>query len=300
MSYEIINGDCLVEMPKLIERGVGADLIVTSPPYNCRKQYGDDNDQVSWLDYYAFMERFLDCCYALLREGGTLAINVPGVIRWQAEHAHADSWSDYDPTYKTHRNGEKGLGKGRIEPLGFNLFAMMRARDAHMREPIIWVKGSEGNAISSDYRMGCDSDPYMRPAHEMILLGSKGRWFHRGGTGRRGGEAVPFLDETKDVWFLPPVTDSAHPAPFPVELPLRLINLFTHAKDSLVVDPFCGTGTTGVACTMATREFIGIERDEHFSHLARKRNENWRGRAYDIPRTFKRQVETPLFMENIS
>ena len=269
MGYEIHEGDCLEVMRGLPSASVS--LIVTSPPYNCRKQYGDDDDQMPWPAYYEFMGLVLDECYRLLEDGGTLALNVPGVIRWQSEHRHADTWSGFDANYKSHRNGEKTLGKGRIEPLGFKLFDMMNERDPHMREPIVWAKGTEGNAITTDYRMGCDSDPYIRPAHEWILLGSKARWFHRGGTGRRGPDAVPWLDETKDVWFIPPVSDRKHPAPFPVELPLRLIRLFTHASDAVVLDPFCGRGSTGLACVEAGRPFIGIERQGKYAADARRR-----------------------------
>ena len=235
------------------------DLVVTSPPYNCRIDYGITDDQLPWPTYYAWMEAILDHLYRVLLPGGVLALNVPGVVRWQADHRWADSWGDYDPEYKTHRRGQKVTGKGRIEPIGFKLFDMMQARDPRVREPIIWIKGEDGNAISGNYQMGADNDPYLRPCHEMILLGSKGKWAHRGGTGRRGSKAVPFLDETKDVWFIPPKSSEKHPAIFPVEIPLRLIKLFTHAPDSVILDPFMGLGTTGIAAMQLKRRFVGIE-----------------------------------------
>jgi len=105
----------------------------------------------------------------------------------------------------------------------------------------------------------------MRPAHEIILLGSKGRWYHDGGTGRRGKEAVPFLEETKDVWFLPPVSAKEHPATFPLELPSRLIQLFVHRANTqdlpepIVFDPFIGSGTTAVAADRLGRRFFGCD-----------------------------------------
>lgn len=258
--------DCLNVLAQMDAESV--DMIVTSPPYNVRKDYKAFNDQMPWPDYYDWMGRVLDECYRVLRRGGTLAINVPGVIRWQADHQYSMTWAGFDPEYKTHRNGEKVLGKGRIEPLGFRLFDMMAVRDPHMREPVMWVKGSDGNAICSDYRMGCDSDPYLRSSHEWILLGSKGQWFHRGGTGRRGKDAVPFLDFTKDTWFIPPKGRRDHPAVFPVELPERLIKLFVHAPDAVICDPFLGSGSTGVAAVQLGYAFIGIEQDPGFTDLA--------------------------------
>jgi DNA modification methylase len=265
----LILGDCLEVMKTLPDKSV--DAVITSPPYNCRKEYGTFHDQMPWPDYYSWIGFILDEFYRVLLDGGLLAINIPGVIRWQAEHEFSETWCDFDASYKTHRNGVSVIGKGRIEPVGFRLFQMMEDRDSHIREPIIWVKGSEGNAVSSDYRMGCDSDPYMRPAHEFILLGTKNRWFHRGGTGRRGKDAVPFLDETKDVWFITPGRRKDHPAIFPVELPLRLIKLFTHAKDAVILDPFMGSGTTGVACVQTGRDFIGIEIDPGYFAIAERR-----------------------------
>lgn len=261
-------GDCLDSLHKDADKTV--DLFAFSPPYNCRKPYGTFKDEVPWGEYYKWMTKILLECFRLTVTGGVVAVNVPTVIRWQSEHEFSQTWSDYDAGYKTHRNGQKVIGKGRIEPLGIRLFEIMENIGFKMREPIVWVKGNEGNAICSDYRMGCDSDPYMRPAHELILLGSKGQWFHRGGTGRRGRDAVPFLDYTKDVWFVPPEHPNGHPAPWPEEIPTRLIRLFTHAKDAVVCDPFMGKGTTIKAAIKEGRSAIGIEIDPHFFEMAQQ------------------------------
>lgn len=269
VEFHVLQGDCLELFPGVRDNSI--DLIVTSPPYNCRKEYGGTfQDEMSWPDYYTWMEQVISECYRVLVRGGVLALNVPGVIRWQAEHKYSSSWAGFDPEYETRRNGEKVIGKARIEPLGFRLFEIMQRNDSHMREPIIWVKGSEDNAICSDYRMGSDSDPYMRPCHEMILLGSKDQWFHRGGTGRRGSKAVPSLDDTKDVWFVPAKRSQAHPAVFPIEIPHRLIRLFTHAPEACVLDPFCGMGTTGVAAVSLGRRFIGFEQNPAFCSEAQE------------------------------
>ena len=268
MTVQLYLGDCIQFMRTLSDGGI--DLSIFSPPYNCRKAYGTFVDEMPWSDYYDWIKQVLEEVYRVTVLGGVVAVNVPGVVRWQAQHKYSNTWQGFDPEYKTHRDGKKVVGKGRIEPLGFRLFEIMQALDPHMREPIMWVKGSEGNAISSDYRMGCDSDPYMRPAHEWILLGSKGRWFHRGGAGRRGRDAVPFIDYTKDVWFMTPDRSNHHPAPFPIELPLRLIRLFVHAKDAVVFDPFAGKGTTALACLEAGVNFVGCEIDPIFHAYAER------------------------------
>ncbi len=264
----LIRGDCSEVLPLIPDMAIG--LVVTSPPYNCRKAY-PQGDEWAWETWYSQIRDVLEKLYTVLETGGVLTINVPGVVRWQADHQFSSSWGDFDAAYKTHRNGEQVIGKGRIEPIGFRVFGMMQEIDGHIREPIVWVKGSEGNAIYSDYRMGCDSDPYMRPAHEFILLGSKGRWFHRGGTGRRGHDAVPFIDDTKDVWFISPQSNKTHPAVFPEELPFRLIRLFAHAQDSVILDPYFGVGTTAIAAKKLGRKCIGIEIEERYCEIAAKR-----------------------------
>lgn len=253
------------------------DLVFTSPPYNCRMPYGDFQDEVPWPQWYSMVESFLTQSCRVLREGGVLALNVPLVIRWQRDHGHKESWADYDPDYLTHIGSLRNQrGKGRVEPVGFRVWSLMEQVGFKMREPIIWVKGSEGNAICSDYRMGCDSDPYMRPCHEAILLGSKGRWYHDGGTGRRGREAVPFIDYTKDVWHVPPISSSGHPAPFPPELPRRLMKLFIHRANTrklpkpIVLDPYAGSFTTAKAAEELGIDWLACDIVPEFVENARR------------------------------
>lgn len=64
--------------------------------------------------------------------------------------------------------------------------------------------------------------------------------------------------------------DFDHPTPKPVDLMLRLIEQFTDPGE-VVLDPFCGSGTTGVACLRLGRRFIGIEKDAHYAAVARER-----------------------------
>ena len=263
----IYNGDVIEVLETLPNDSI--DMVITSPPYNCRKDYGDFDDQMPWAGYYQWMGLILDQLYRVLRLGGTLAINVPGVVRFQRAHKYAYTWSSYEPNYDTHRGNEKVRGTGRIEPIGFKLFDMMFERDKHVREPIIWVKGSQdGEAISTTNIKASDNNPYLRPAHEMILLGSKGQWFHRGGTGRRGGDIYPPLDYTKDVWFITPESSSTHPAIFPVKPPLQLLRLFIHAQDATALDPFMGEGSTLEAAKALGLSAIGIELNPKYCHVS--------------------------------
>lgn len=268
-SRTIIQGNCINELIAMPKDSV--DLIVASPPYNCRIAYNSYQDELSWADYYWQMKAAFAACCWVLRPGGTIAINVPPVIHWQRDHAHADTWADYDPDYETHSGGTPVTGKARIEPIGFRLFDLMETIGFKMREPIVWIKGSSPeHPIALNGRMGSDSDPVLRSCYELILLGSKGEWFHRGGTGRRGAGAVPFDGLTKDVWNIQPAASPDHPAPFPVELPERLIRLFCHAPDAVVCDPFMGIGTTGEAAARCGLDFIGIDIDPTYCEIARR------------------------------
>ena len=262
-GIDLYLGDCLDVLPQL--RDGTFDLCITSPPYNSRKNYGAVSDEIPWPEYYAVAQRWLAEVYRVLRRGGTVAVNVPPVIRWQRDHKHNDTWFGWDATYKSHRGSERTLGKARIEPLGFRLFDMMAAIDSHVREPIVWVKSSNGtDAFANETRAGCDSDPYMRPCHEWVLLGSKGQWFHRGGTGQRGRNAIPDLSHYKDAWLLPAGRCKGHSATFPLELVLRLARIFTHAPDAIILDPFVGSGTTILAAIEMGLPAVGVEKNPGF------------------------------------
>lgn len=281
----IVCGDCLDVMAEMPDGC--ADLVVTSPPYNTRKDYGI-SDEIPWWDWYLFIQLVLRECYRILRSGGVLAINVLKEARWQRDHKFAYSWDDYDQDYITHRGKERNIrGKGRVEPVSHRIYSIMEQTGFKMRESIIWVKGSldkngEAQTISTNYQMGCDSDPYLRGTAEMILLGSKLRWYHDGGTGRRGAEAMPFDLFTKDVWIIPSASSSRHPAPFPEEIPKRLIRLFVHRANTrdlpepLVFDPCMGMGTTAVAALKLGRHFYGCDINPEYVELANKRVEQAR------------------------
>jgi len=154
---------------------------------------------------------------------------------------------------------------------------MMKEVGFKLREPIIWVKGPPDIAISTSSAMGSDSNPYMRPCHELILLGSKGRYHHDGGTGCRGEEAVPYPEYTKDVWFISPGGSSWHPATFPEEIPYRLITLFVHRSNTqdlpkpIVLDPFAGSFTVAVMAERMGCDWICCDANLEFVKRGRER-----------------------------
>ncbi len=86
-----------------------------------------------------------------------------------------------------------------------------------------------------------------------------------------------FMEDTLDVWEIPAesATRVGHPAPFPIELPGRLIELYTYRGD-LILDPFAGSGTTAVAAVRAGRHYGGYDLDEGYIQLAESRVEQER------------------------
>lgn len=115
-----------------------------------------------------------------------------------------------------------------------------------IRQIIIWDRGSSHNFNRS----------FALPSHEVIYIFAKPKFRFRKGHG------------LKDVIRLLADKGNAHPAPFPVELP-RMIMAATEAKT--VCDPFCGSGSTGVAALLEGRKFVGIEQSADYCRMAEKR-----------------------------
>ena len=141
-----------------------------------------------------------------------------------------------------------------------------------MRGEIIWDKGSSVGSSTAWGSWLSASNPTLRDVHEYILVFSKGQ-FKRQQNGKVSTiKRDDFLKLTKSVWQFP--TESAsrvgHPAPFPVELPRRLIELYTF-KGDLILDPFMGSGTTALAALETGRHYIGYELDQKYAHLAQNR-----------------------------
>ena len=143
-----------------------------------------------------------------------------------------------------------------------------------MRGEIIWDKGSSAGSSTAWGSWLSASNPTLRDVHEYILVFSKGR-FKRESRGRNPTiERDDFLEITKSVWHF--TTESAsrvgHPAPFPLELPRRLIELYTFSGE-VILDPFMGSGTTALAARACGRHYVGYEIDDSYIQIARERIE---------------------------
>src|SRR5439155_22288783 len=149
------------------------------------------------------------------------------------------------------------------------------------RGEVIWQKseGASGSCAWGSFRSA--ANPVLRDVTERVIVASKGRFDRAKSVKEREALGLPhentltndeFLEATLDVWDIPPESAKrvGHPAPFPVELPERLVRLYTYTGD-LVLDPFMGSGSTLVAAARLGRRIVGYDLDPTYVDIARLR-----------------------------
>jgi site-specific DNA-methyltransferase (adenine-specific) len=141
-----------------------------------------------------------------------------------------------------------------------------------MRGEIIWDKGASASPSTAWGSWRSASNPTLRDVHEYILIFSKNSFSRNKASKESSIGRDDFLECTKSVWKFPAERAKAvgHPAPFPVELPRRLIELYAF-KDDVILDPFCGGGTTCIAAALTGRSYVGYEIKQQYVELAEKR-----------------------------
>lgn len=214
-------------------------LMVTSPPYNVGKEY-DEN--LTLVEYREFLKRVWGEVRRVLVPGGRVCINIANLGRKPYIPLHAFIVED-------------------MLDLGFL-----------MRGEIIWNKASSGSPSTAWGSWLSAKNPTLRDIHEYILVFSKGM-FSRGNLRRKSTiSKEEFLEFTKSVWAFPaePATKVGHPAPFPIELPYRLIQLYTF-EGEVVLDPFMGSGQTAIAAIKTNRHYVGYDINANYVRLAEKR-----------------------------
>ncbi|HDJ37912.1 MAG TPA: site-specific DNA-methyltransferase, partial [Methanosarcinales archaeon] len=147
-----------------------------------------------------------------------------------------------------------------------------------MRGEVIWDKASSAGSSTAWGSWQSAANPTLRDVHEYILIFSRGTFGRKNLLKRESTiSRDEFLEFTKSIWTFP--SESArklgHPAPFPVELPYRTIQLYTFEGD-VVLDPFMGSGQTGVAAIKSNRRYVGYEINKEYAGLADRRIEEFR------------------------
>jgi site-specific DNA-methyltransferase (adenine-specific) len=228
------SSETMTELPE-----ASVHLMVTSPPYNAGKDYDQD---LSLEEYRDLLRRVFVETRRVLVHGGRACVNVAN------------------------------LGRKPYLPLHAYLVADLLDLGFLMRGEIIWNKAASASPSTAWGSWRSAANPVLRDVHEYILVFSKDD-FSRARSGRKSTiRKEDFLEWTKSVWTFPAVSarQVGHPAPFPEELPHRLIELYTFRGD-VVLDPFCGSGTTCLAASALGRHFVGYEIDPDYVRLAEKR-----------------------------
>jgi site-specific DNA-methyltransferase (adenine-specific) len=252
-------------------------LVVTSPPYFAGKEYetalGEGHVPGDYIDYLTMLRDVLAECLRTLEPGGRIAVNVANLGRRPYRSLAADVTTILQDDLRLLLRGE-----------------------------VIWQKqrGASGSCAWGSYQS--PANPVLRDTTERVIIASKGR-FDRVGRGAAGrdepGEAtIPgdeFMEATLDVWEIPAesATRVGHPAPFPVALVERCIQLFTYDGD-VVLDPFMGSGTTAVAAVNTNRHYIGYDTDARYVSQARERVGSMVPEARRDRRTLKEMARTLL------
>jgi DNA modification methylase len=215
-------------------------LMVTSPPYNVGKDYDQDLD----LDEFrSFLSNVWREVFRVLVPGGRACINIAN------------------------------LGRKPYLPIHAFLIEDMLSIGYLMRGEVIWDKAASAGSSTAWGSWLSPSNPALRDVHEYILIFSKHTYRRRPTDDRSATiQKDQFLQNTKSVWTFPSVSAKkiGHPAPFPLELPSRLIQLYTYAGD-IVLDPFMGSGQTAIAAVQAGRSYVGYELSKEYARHARKR-----------------------------
>ncbi len=214
------------------------NLIVTSPPYNVGIEYGTINDNMKYEEYLEFTEKYLKRFYHLLADDGRVCLNIP-----------------------------LDKNKGGLQTVYADIVKIAKDVGLKYQSTIVWNEQNISRRTAWGSWMSA-SAPYVIAPVEMIVLLYKNSW-KRKKKGKTTITREEFIEWTNGIWTFPGENRKAigHPAPFPLELPLRCIKLFSYEED-IVLDPFVGSGTTMIACKMLNRKCIGIDIDKKYLGIA--------------------------------
>ncbi|MFN8050937.1 MAG: site-specific DNA-methyltransferase [Acidimicrobiales bacterium] len=228
-------------------------LVVTSPPYFAGKKYEIEFERegvpASYLEYLEMLHDVFAECVRVLEPGGRIAVNVAN------------------------------LGRKPYRSLSADVIHILQDRlGLFLRGEIIWQKGEGANGSCAWGSFRNASNPVLRDITERVVVASKGQLERALERKKREAAGLPhatdvltedFMASTLDVWNIPPESAKRvnHPAPFPVELPQQLIELYTY-RDDLVLDPFLGSGSSVVAAIRSGRRYVGYDLDPAYVEIA--------------------------------
>ncbi len=248
--YEI---DCIKGMMELLEPN-SIDIIVTSPPYNIGIDYSTHNDNMEFGDYLIWMNKFGKACRRVLKENGSLFFNI----------------------------GDKASDELKAFEVAKQISGYLK-----LQNTVHWVKSiaiPEENVNIGHFKP-VNSNRYLNNCHEYIFHFTKNKnaeldklaigvkYADKSNIGR-WKSATKDLRDRGNIWYIPYETvqsEKEHPAAFPVKLPEMCIKLHKYNENTVVLDPFLGSGTTCVAASKLGCKYIGLEIDKSYIKIAKEK-----------------------------
>tara|TARA_B100001093_G_scaffold196964_1_gene189240 strand:+ start:1059 stop:1895 length:837 start_codon:yes stop_codon:yes gene_type:complete len=223
-------------MDELVDNCIS--LTITSPPYNIGK---DSDEDLTDDEYWKMITKVFEEVYRVTESGGRLVVNVAN------------------------------LGRKPYIPFSKFFIEIITEIGFLMRGEIIWQKSKGANANFAWGSWLSASNPVIRDIHEYCLIFSKDS-MKNSSKGKSTIEKEEFMESTLSIWNISPAKAKkiGHPAPFPVELVKKFINLYSF-KNNLILDPFMGSGSTAIASRMLDRDYIGYEINHEYVEIANKR-----------------------------
>ena len=280
-TNKVINGNCIEEMSKLPENSV--DLLVTSPPYNVGIDYDTHDDRTSMEDYWEFTKNWLTEGFRVLKTDGRIAVNIPYEVNVQDRGGRVLFMSEFWSIMKK---------------VGFKFYGLvdLDEQSPHRSKTTAW-----GSWMSP-------SAPYIYNPKECVILAYKSKhikitkgepeWVgevidleQEDGTTKKKTiyteeQKKEFMDLVYGQWSYFADTRQQTKATFSMDIPLKAIKILTY-KNDVVLDPFCGSGTSLVAAEISGRRWIGIELSTIYSEVSRERVQHFVDRNKQMELEFK-------------
>jgi len=262
---KIINGDCIEVMKTMPESTV--DLIVTSPPYGVGIEYDTHNDDVDFEEYKVFSKEWLTEAYRVLKDDGRIALNIPYEINRQDKGGRifmvAELWSI-------------------MQKIGYKFYGLvdLNENSPHRSKTTAW-----GSWMSP-------SAPYIYNPKECVILAYKKNHIKKvkgepqwksdivdlqqeDGTVKKktvyqDEDKKEFMELVYGQWDYFADTKQMTKATFSMDIPMKAIKILTY-KNDLVLDPFCGSGTSVAAAEILHRRWVGIELSPNYTEVSRQR-----------------------------